>query len=305
MDWLEKMNGAVDYIECNLTNEISYDKVAHKACCSRYHFLRMFPFITNVSLAEYIRQRRLTLAGIELQTSDVKVIDLALKYGYESPEAFSRAFKIFHGITPVSARDKDVILKVYPKLTFQNKTKILEDFMENAGKSNIVKIYKQKVPAVRFIGKKYGNNDRVNGMFSKYWDDWHENGWFDLIKKQTNRDLKTLYEDGDACIGLMCYRNGEFEYWIGLFMPEGTTVPEGYRYLDFPEGTLGVCWLHGKEEDVFCNEEECSKKLEEAGYEIAKDEDDTIWCMERYCSSRFTASDDNGKVILDVCFYVK
>jgi AraC family transcriptional regulator len=92
MDWLEKMNSAMDYIEANLMNEISYDKAAHIACCSTYHFQRMFSFITNVSISEYIRRRRLTLAAFELQTSSIKVIDVAYKYGYETPEAFSRTF---------------------------------------------------------------------------------------------------------------------------------------------------------------------------------------------------------------------
>lgn len=90
MDWLSRMNSAMEYIESNLADEISYDKIAQIACCSTYHFQRMFPFITGVSLSEYIRRRRLTLAAFELQTTDAKVIDVAMKYGYESPEAFAR-----------------------------------------------------------------------------------------------------------------------------------------------------------------------------------------------------------------------
>lgn len=120
MDWLDRMNNAMDYIniETNLTNKISYDKAAQIACCSTYHFQRMFSFITSVPLSEYIRRRRLSLAAFELQTSDMKVIDVALKYGYESPEAFSRAFKKLHGVMPISARDKSITLKAYPKMTF-------------------------------------------------------------------------------------------------------------------------------------------------------------------------------------------
>jgi hypothetical protein len=98
--------------------------------------------MTNISLAEYIRFRRLTLAGIELQTTDVKVIDAALKYGYESPEAFSRAFKAFHGVAPISARDKDVTLKVYPRMIFQNKINISEEFMSDVGNGNVVSLEK-------------------------------------------------------------------------------------------------------------------------------------------------------------------
>lgn len=93
MDWLERMNNAMGYVETHLSEDIDFDQVAKIACCSTYHFQRMFSFITSVPLSEYIRRRRLTLAAFELQQSDAKVIDTALKYGYESPEAFSRAFK--------------------------------------------------------------------------------------------------------------------------------------------------------------------------------------------------------------------
>lgn len=118
MDWLNRMNMAIDYIESNLADRISYDKAAQIACCSTYHFQRMFSSITDVPLSEYIRRRRLTLAAFDLQTSDIKVIDVAFKYGYESPEAFSRAFKKLHGVMPTSARDIGISLKAFPKMTF-------------------------------------------------------------------------------------------------------------------------------------------------------------------------------------------
>jgi len=165
--------------------------------------------------------------------------------------------------------------------------------------AEIIKVYKQDVPALRFIGKKYGNNDRVDGMFGKYWGDWHQNGWFNVIEKQTNNPLKSIYEDGDAYIGLMRGKDGEFEYWIGILMPEGTPAPDGFQYLDFPKGSLGVCWLYGKEDEVYCQEEKCEKELEKAGLSPAD------WCMERYCCPRFTTPDEKGNVILDICFYLK
>ncbi|WP_353615592.1 AraC family transcriptional regulator [Bacillus sp. FJAT-27264] len=118
MDWMDRMNSAMEYIETHLSEEIDYDQLAKIACCSTYHFQRMFPFITNVTLSEYIRRRRLTLAAFELQQSATKVIDVALKYGYESPEAFSRAFKKMHSVMPVSACDKCVSLKAFPRLSF-------------------------------------------------------------------------------------------------------------------------------------------------------------------------------------------
>ncbi len=118
MEWLDRMNRAMDYIEENLEDGIDVGRAAKMACCSTYHFQRMFSFITNVPLSEYIRRRRLTMAAFELQNTNVKVIDLALRYGYESPEAFSRAFSKLHGVTPIAARAKGVFLKAYPRMSF-------------------------------------------------------------------------------------------------------------------------------------------------------------------------------------------
>ncbi|KRF03352.1 hypothetical protein ASG89_23200 [Paenibacillus sp. Soil766] len=120
MDWLARMNRAMDYIEMNLTEEIEVDKVAQKACCSSHQFLRMFSYITNVTLTEYIRRRRLTLAAIDLQNNKAKVIDIAFKYGYESPVIFVRAFQLMHGVTPAKVRQEVIELKAYPRLSFHN-----------------------------------------------------------------------------------------------------------------------------------------------------------------------------------------
>jgi AraC family transcriptional regulator len=118
MEWLQRLNSAISYIEDNLMAEIDYDEVARKAMCSSYHFQRMFSFITGVPISEYIRRRRLTLAAFELQSSNIKIIDLAFKYGYDSPNSFTRAFQNLHGVTPTSARDKGVQLKAYPCMSF-------------------------------------------------------------------------------------------------------------------------------------------------------------------------------------------
>lgn len=97
MDWLKRMNNALDYVEYNLINEIDMNKVAQLALTSSYDFQKMFSFITDVSLVEYIRHRRLTLAAFEIQNSNVKIMDVALKYGYESPVSFTRSFQSIHG----------------------------------------------------------------------------------------------------------------------------------------------------------------------------------------------------------------
>ena len=118
MEWLVRMNKAMNYIEANLDNKIEFDTIAQMACCSTYYFQRMFSFIIDMPLAEYIWRRRMTLAAFELQNSNIKIIDLATKYDYDSPVSFSRAFQNMHGITPSEARDKGMALKAYPRSSF-------------------------------------------------------------------------------------------------------------------------------------------------------------------------------------------
>lgn len=119
MDLLTRMRLALAYVEDHLAGEIKQEELARIACCSAYNFNRMFSFLTDISLTEYIRRRKLTLAAIELQNSEIKVIDLALKYGYNSPISFSRAFQALHGVTPTEARCGGVTLKAYPRISFQ------------------------------------------------------------------------------------------------------------------------------------------------------------------------------------------
>lgn len=119
MDMLERINRAMDYIEQNLTERVDYERLAQLACCSQYQFQKMFSYIVGVTMSEYVRRRRMTLAAFELRHSDIKVIDLAYKYGYESPEAFTRAFVAVHGVPPSAARGEGVELKAYPQISFQ------------------------------------------------------------------------------------------------------------------------------------------------------------------------------------------
>ena len=118
MDLLKHMNEALKYIENNLTNEIDYQEVAQIALCSEYHFKRMFSFLSGITLAEYIRHRRLTLAAFEVKESNVKVIDLAMKYGYTSPDSFTRAFQPSDKIYATSSdiKRKLIGLKIAPIL---------------------------------------------------------------------------------------------------------------------------------------------------------------------------------------------
>ncbi len=109
---LQKMNEALDYIEQNLTDDIDYVEVSRISLCSEYHFSRMFSFLAGITLSEYIRNRRLSLAAIELSQKNSKIIDIVIKYGYNSPDSFTRAFQKSHGSTPSEARSANLRLKV-------------------------------------------------------------------------------------------------------------------------------------------------------------------------------------------------
>jgi AraC family transcriptional regulator len=112
------MNAAIEYIETHLLDDVELHKVARVACCSMHQFGRVFSYLTGVSISEYIRRRRLSLAALELLNGGEKVIDIALKHGYLSPDAFTRAFQAMHGVTPTDVRKAEATLKNYPRISF-------------------------------------------------------------------------------------------------------------------------------------------------------------------------------------------
>lgn len=116
MGWMEAIGGAVRYIEDHITEDLGVEQVAAYVNISPFYFQKGFSMLCGFSLAEYIRNRRLALAGSELVTGDGKVIDIALKYGYDSPDSFTKAFTRFHGVTPTQARKGQTFLKSFAPL---------------------------------------------------------------------------------------------------------------------------------------------------------------------------------------------
>ncbi len=170
--------------------------------------------------------------------------------------------------------------------------------------AEITNVYKQSVPAMRFIGRKYGDEDRVNGSFGQKWGESFASGLFESLEKLVEEGIPG-YEESDAYIGLMRWKEGEpFQYWIGMFVPVNTPVPEDLQYVDFPESELGVCWVYGHENEVYCREGECARKLMEAGYQVRSDDNGAYWFFERYTCPRFTTPDEQGKITLDICHFI-
>lgn len=168
----------------------------------------------------------------------------------------------------------------------------------------IKRIYKQSLPATRFIGKKYSDDDRVDGSFGAKWGEAFETGLFERLEAIAGEQF---FEDSGAYIGLMRHLDGEpFEYWIGMFMKPDTAVPEGLDYHDFPAAPIGVAWVYGNESngELYCHEDVICPRLADEGLELAI-MDGAFWFFERYQCPRFTTPDEKGNVILDMCYFVK
>lgn len=164
----------------------------------------------------------------------------------------------------------------------------------------IIKVYKESFPSLRLIGKRYTNKDRDEmGGFSSKWCEWHEKGYFNILE-----ELESLPENEGAYLGCMRCTD-EFEYWIGMFFSEQTPVPDGFTYVDIPSGDIGTCWIYGREDngEIYGQEphDMCMSRIKEEGWQFAED----TWFIERYNCPRFTTPDENGKVILDYCVYLK
>lgn len=119
MEWVHRLNQSMNYIEEHLTDEIDYEQLGRIACCSAYHYQRMFTYMAGITLAEYIRRRKMSLAAVDLQAGNQRIIDIAEKYGYHSPTAFNRAFQAFHGIAPSSVKSEGVSVKSFSPIVFK------------------------------------------------------------------------------------------------------------------------------------------------------------------------------------------
>lgn len=127
MEWIEKLNQSLHYIEEHILEDIDYEQAAKIAACSTFHYQRMFTYMAGIPLSEYLRRRRMSLAAVDLQKNDMKIIDAALKYGYNSPTAFNRAFQSVHGISPSMAKKEGCVIKSYLPISFKITIKGVEE----------------------------------------------------------------------------------------------------------------------------------------------------------------------------------
>ncbi|RII35089.1 AraC family transcriptional regulator [Clostridium chromiireducens] len=225
VDWIERMNEAISYIEDNIKGNIDYEKVAKIACCPNYHFQRMFAFITEVPISQYVRRRRLTLAAFELQQSNKSVIEIALEYGYESHAAFTRAFSEFHGISPIAVRKSGAKLKACSRMSFHVSFK--------GGTEMDYRI--EKTGPFSAVGFKYRvNNERAFDLVPSIWKEVSKNGisekLLNLMDKNSDKLLNgVLGVSADGNWG----NNDDFSYYVSVLYEKET--PIDMERLNFPE----------------------------------------------------------------------
>lgn len=146
MEWNEKLQVIIDYVENHLQRKeelIDSEEISKIAECSFGFFQKVFSYMNGISFAEYVRSRKLALAGYDLKSTDLKVIDISYKYGYDSPTSFTKAFQLFHGVSPREARNQNVVLKVVPKMQISERHEFSwrierKDSFRLVGKSIIV-----------------------------------------------------------------------------------------------------------------------------------------------------------------------
>lgn len=154
MEWVERLNEAADYLEEHLTGQIDPAQLGRIACCSSYHFQRMFAYLAGVPLSEYIRRRRMSRAAVDLQNGE-KIIDVALKYGYQSPTAFHRAFRSVHGVAPSAVKDKGVPVRSFPPISFQITIKGAQEMEYRIEEKGAFRIVGVSVPLEKEIEKNF------------------------------------------------------------------------------------------------------------------------------------------------------
>lgn len=219
MEWVQSLNKAIEYIEDNLENELNCDGIAEHIYISSYHFQRVFSLLTGMTVGEYIRNRRLSLAGHELSATDTKVIDIAYKYGYETPESFTKAFTRFHGITPNQARLEGSNLKSFNRLIIKIKLE--------GGNIMDYKIVKKDELKVLARTRTF-NSESSTSEIPKFWSEYFSDG-----SSQKVCGMLGICEQEKA-------GTKEFRYGIGSFYEQNTAIPEGFEVLTIPAYTWAI-----------------------------------------------------------------
>lgn len=219
MSWLEDITLSIKYIEGHLTDELTLEKIAGRINLSPFYFQKGFSILCGITISEYIRNRRLSLAGRDLQIDGVKVVDISIKYGYDSPDSFTKAFTRFHGITLAQAKAGDGEIKNYLPLKLQISMK--------GGFEMECKIVKKTaftvVGSARIIKNEEGYKE-----CPQFWSDHCKMG-----KEEYIYGMYGICIDADA-------PKGSFKYLIADDYTPAKKLPEEFETVVIPENIWAV-----------------------------------------------------------------
>lgn len=248
MEWFNTMNEAMNYIETHLDDHIDIRVLASMTHCSEFHFQRLFSTIVDVSLSEYIRRRRLTRAAEDLKQTSIRVMDCALKYGYESADAFTKAFKNFHKLTPTQAREEHSIIKAYPKISFMLHIKGGIELNYRFEKKEAFKVYG--------ISKIIDHSDQLTQLIPQFWQEIQENGVYEklcyVFNQQPYSNFSLSGAFYDDCINLEHQR----KYLICSSLPLVNETFDGFEEYSISSGE----WVVFTENYV--DADDCTNKVQ-------------------------------------------
>lgn len=267
MEWIRQLNDAMSYVEENLTGEITLEGAARRAACSAYHFQRMFPYMTGIPFSEYVRRRRMTAAAMEL-AEGARVVDTALRYGYESPTAFNRAFQSVHGLPPSAAQVRGAALRSFPRITFTLSIKG-EEAME----------YRiEERAAFRVAGFAMREPMTLEDCFEKVPGFW----------AQVSGEIPRLAAlmDGSGPMGILGVSACDGGKFSGYYIAAATRAPapEGMEEYSVPAGTWAVFPCCGPIPQAMQDLQRriISEWLPSSGYEYAEAPDIEVYSADNY-----------------------
>ena len=262
MEWVERLNQSMNYIEEHLTDEIDYEQLGQIACCSAYHYQRMFTYMAGITLAEYIRRRKMSLAAVDLQGGEERIIDIAQKYGYRSPTAFNRAFQSFHGIAPSAVKDKGVSVKSFSPIVFRIAVK-------GATEMNY-RIETKK--AFRIIGVSAPLDKEIENNFKVVPEMWQEASVNGTIQKLAGiMDTQPM-----GLLGVsVCNDEEQWKYFIAV---SGTNAGDEFEEYTVPASTWAIFSGTGTNQSVQELEQRIiTEWLPTSGYEYANAPDIEVY----------------------------
>lgn len=259
MDWITGISKAIDYIEEHITEPTDYARAAKEACSSPFNFQRVFALLCGYTLGDYVRMRRLTLAGEELLSTDAKVIDVALKYGYDSPESFSRAFTRFHGVSPSAVR-KGAAIRSFSRICVK--------LILTGGSIMEYRIEKKQAAKIICRRREFTKpgDDYTNREIPEFWNECGRDG---SIQK-----LCGYIKDSAQFKGLLgvCFStemtDSDFPYGIGAEY-DGESDPQDFEIVEIPAYTYAVFTVRGRMPDAFREtyRKICTEFFPQSGYE--------------------------------------